>query len=119
MIEQFTVLVDGDIVCYRCAAACENEDESIAKWQVDQMMERIIRETNATHHKAFLTGGNFRYAIYPEYKANRRDTVKPKWLEPLREHLITQWNATLTIDIEADDALGIEQVKMRKEAGLF
>lgn len=108
MIE--TVLVDGDIVCYRCAAATEHETEDIARWQTSEMMRRILHETNAMQHRCFLSGGsNFRYDVYPEYKANRNDMPKPKWLQSVREHLVTEWNAKVTDGIEADDAMGIAQ----------
>ena len=105
-------LIDGDIVAYRCAAAYENQDENLARWQTSEMMRRILHETNALDFKCFLSGGrNYRYDIYPEYKANRIDTPKPKHLEALREHLVTDWKALVTDGIEADDALGIEQCK--------
>jgi 5'-3' exonuclease len=101
-------LIDGDIVCYRCAAANEKAEPGIAKWQADQMLTRIIEETNALDWKIFLSGdNNFRYTIFPDYKANRRDMVKPRHLELLREHLVLEWNATICDGIEADDALGI------------
>ena len=108
MIE--TALIDGDIVCYRCAAATEHEPEDIACWQVSEMMRRILHETNAMQYKCFLTGSNnFRYSVYPEYKANRKDLPKPKHLQAVREHLVTAWNAKVTDGVEADDMLGIEQ----------
>lgn len=108
MIE--TALIDADIVAYRCAAATENDTEDIACFQVTEMMNRILHETNAMQYKAFLTGSNnFRYGIYPDYKANRKDTVKPRHLEAVRAHLVSTWKAAVTDGIEADDALGIEQ----------
>jgi 5'-3' exonuclease len=106
MIE--TALIDADIVAYRCAAATENETEDIACWQTSEMMRRILHETNAMQFRAFLTGdNNFRYSVYPEYKANRKDMQRPKWLQRVREHLVTDWKASVTDGIEADDALGI------------
>lgn len=108
MIE--TAIVDGDIVAYRCAAATENEPEELAQWQTSEMMRRILHETNAMEHRCFLSGSdNFRYSIYPEYKANRKDMPRPKWLQTVREHLVTAWNASVTDGIEADDAMGIAQ----------
>lgn len=109
MIE--TVLVDADIIAYRCAAATANEDVAIALWQTSEMMNRIVYETNAQSFKCFLSGsGNFRYGIYPDYKANRRDMPKPLHLQAVREHLVLEWKATVTDGIEADDAMGIEQM---------
>jgi hypothetical protein len=32
---------------------------------------------------------------------------RPKWLQRVREHLVTDWKASVTDGIEADDALGI------------
>lgn len=108
MIE--TALLDGDIICYRCAAVTENENEDLACWQAGEMIRRILHETNAMQYRCFLTGSdNFRYSIYPEYKANRKNIPKPKHLQTIREHLVTQWNATVTDGIEADDAMGIAQ----------
>jgi DNA polymerase I len=108
MIE--TVLVDADIVAYRCAAATENETQDIATWQTSEMMNRILHETNAMQYRCFLSGSdNFRYSIYPDYKANRRDMPRPKWLQQVREHLVSVWGAVVTDGIEADDAMGIAQ----------
>lgn len=118
MIE--TVHIDGDIVVYRCAAATENETEDIAKWQTSEMMRRIVHETNAMGFNCFLTGsGNFRYGLYPDYKANRKDAPKPKWYSVVREHLVTEWNAKVTDGIEADDAMGIEQCALTYDQSII
>lgn len=109
MIE--TALIDGDLICYRCAAVTENDTEDIACWQVSEMMNRMLHETNAMQYQCYLTGSNnFRYDVYPEYKANRKNVPKPRHLNVVREHLVTEWKATVTDGIEADDAMGIEQV---------
>lgn len=105
-----TSLVDGDILVYRAALACKDEEEDLACWQAGEMMRRILHETNCMLHKCYLSGGvNFRYDINPEYKANRRDVPKPKHYEAVRAYLVTEWQASVTDGIEADDALGIEQ----------
>lgn len=102
-------LIDGDIVAYRCAAANENEDLGIAIWQTDQMLSRILEETNSDSWKIYLSGdNNFRYTIFPDYKANRRNQPKPKHLEGVREELVLSWAASICDGFEADDALGME-----------
>ena len=112
-----TALIDSDIVAYRCAASCEKqgavvEPPEVAIIRVDDLMQRILHETAAYDYQAFLTGSNnFRYKINPEYKANRKDTKKPEYLEECREHLVTQWKAQVTDGYEADDSMGIEQTK--------
>lgn len=102
--------IDGDIIVYRCAAANEHEHENLAVWQTSEMMTRILHETNSAAYTCFLSGSrNFRYDVYPEYKANRKDMPKPRHYNAVREHLVTEWKAKVTDGIEADDAMGIEQ----------
>ena len=63
----------------------------------------------------FLTGsGNFRYTVNPNYKANRKDARRPKWLHQIREHLVTKWGASVSNGTEADDEMGIAQDKETK-----
>ena len=109
MIEH--VLIDADIVAYRCSAATENDAEDIAHWQASEMVRRIVHETNAMQYHLYLTGSdNFRYSVYPDYKANRKDVPKPTWLQSVRAHLVTEWGAKVINGIEADDQLGIDQM---------
>ena len=101
--------IDGDLVAYRCAAANENADLGIAIWQANQMLSRILEEVNVNDWKIYLSGdNNFRYQIYPDYKANRRNQPRPRHLAGIRENLIREWNATICDGYEADDALGME-----------
>lgn len=107
-------LVDGDLVTYRCAASCEKqgvvtEDLGIAQARANDLLVRILQEaTNGNEHHIFLSGGeNFRKKLVPSYKANRENQKRPDYLEPLREWLVVNWQATITDGIEADDAIGI------------
>ena len=104
-------LIDGDIVCYRCAAASENEPKEVAVLRAADLMNRILHETGAESYHVYLTGGdNYRYKYNPEYKANRKDVPKPQYLQDLREYLVIDWKASVEDGQEADDAMGIEQM---------
>jgi 5'-3' exonuclease, N-terminal resolvase-like domain len=75
------------------------------------MIERICIATNSSDIECYIGGSdNFRYKIYPEYKANRTKE-KPHYLEACREMLVTQYKATVVNGAETDDALGIAQTK--------
>jgi len=100
-------LVDGDILCHRCAASAENDPEEIAILRSDNQLREILANTKADTYEIFLSGeSNFRYDIYPEYKANRKQE-KPRWLQNCREFLVTEHHAKVTEGYEADDAIGI------------
>jgi len=102
-------IIDGDIVAYRCSASAENDPEEIALLRVETMMRDMLHDTQSDTYKTFLTGkNNFRYKIYPEYKANRKDKPKPVWLEVCRNYLLEHWGAIISDGCEADDLMGIE-----------
>lgn len=106
-----TALIDADLVAYRCAASAENDPLEIAIVRANDLINRIVFETNATEYRCFLTGSdNYRYQYNPEYKANRKDLPRPRWLQDVREHLVVAWKASVEDGQEADDALGICQV---------
>ena len=115
MIDNRTAIIDGDIICYRCAASCAKqgvtvEPVEVAILRVNELMQRILHDTQSTAYKVFLTGSNnFRLKYNPEYKANRKDTPKPEWLEQCREYLVTEWKATVSDGCEADDLMAMEQ----------
>lgn len=116
-------LLDLDIIAYRSSASCEPtmvkhflEPKELALLRCEDLIQRILHETGATSYKGYLGGeDNFRYKIYPEYKANRSNKPKPTWLQDVREYLVTEHNAIICDGIEADDALGIEQTFLYNE----
>ena len=104
------LLIDGDIFVFRCAAAAENEDVGIAKYYIDQLLDNVVEALKATEFQFFLTGeNNFRYQVYPEYKANRIGQPVPRHKQALKEYLINKYNATVSEGCEADDLIGIAQ----------
>jgi len=104
-------LIDADLIAYRCAATCEEMDTAeTAIARCHYLTETILHSTQAVNYTLFLTGSdNFRKTINPEYKANRKDKPRPKWLQACREALVLEWQAVVTEGIEADDAMGIAQ----------
>lgn len=105
-------LIDADIVAYRVACTLAEDDaEDFVYARTEDLVDQILVNTEATEYRLFLTGkNNFRYSIYPEYKAHR-PTEKPFWLEKCREYLIATFNAEVINGQEADDALGINQTE--------
>jgi 5'-3' exonuclease len=102
-------LVDGDLVAYRCAASAEQNEADIALIRASRTLQDIVSVTGAEEARVFLSGSNnFRYTLYPEYKANRKDMVRPRHLETVREYLVLEWSASVTDGYEADDAIGIQ-----------
>ena len=103
-------LLDGDIFCYRVGYTSNDIDLNLAKYRIDESIKNTLNEVSATEYRIFLSDSenNFRLKLYPEYKANRTQP-KPKWLEDLKAHLITEWKASIAFGQEADDAMGISQ----------
>lgn len=105
-----TILVDADIVAYRCAASAEDEDIDVAIMRTDNMMMDLL--SFGDNHLSFLSGpNNFRKEINPEYKANRKDIIKPQWLNDCKQYLVDEYHAIVTDGYEADDALGFNQTE--------
>ncbi len=104
--------IDGDILIYRIGFTTQEVPVEIACHRMDDSITKIADATEAEELKIFLTGTGhtcFRYKIDPLYKANRKNQKKPTWYSELRAHLVHDYNATVTVDLEADDALGIAQ----------
>lgn len=106
-------LLDGDIFCYRVAAASQDVSEAVAKARLDEMLEDMLLYDlpDVKDYEGYLTGkDNFRYAratIQP-YKGNRTQP-KPENLQCLRDHAVNDWGFTVIDGEEADDAMGKNQ----------
>lgn len=105
-------LIDADIVAYRVACTLSDDDaEDYAYARAEDLIDQILVNTEATEYHLYLTGkDNYRYSLYPEYKAHR-PKEKPFWLEKVRQYLIANFNAEVVNGQEADDALGIAQTE--------
>jgi 5'-3' exonuclease len=109
------ILIDGDIVAYRCAFKCNDEPEKTACYTTGSFLSEMISELftkidGEPDYRVFLTGkGNFRndIAVTAPYKGNRKEKEKPVHLEAIRQYLVENWNATVSEDQEADDDIAI------------
>ena len=108
----FKLLIDGDLFAYRNAASAENDDVEVAYMRVNSLLHAICTEFNTVDYVIYLSGkNNFRFNVYPEYKANRIGVPKPRHLEAVREYLISEYHAEVSEGCEADDLMAINQTE--------
>ncbi len=154
------VLIDGDIVCYRCGFAAESYmyrvlceeryadsdmvftsqsaantylgslpayitahiDKEVvpqplknALGTVKRVINRTLKDCQTTDYQVFLTNTdlshNFRYKIDNTYKANRKGSSKPFHYDGIRNYLLRHHPTLLVDGQEADDEMGIVQVR--------
>jgi len=83
-------------------------------------MRRILETTGATSYACYISGSNnFRYTIYPEYKANRKGKPDPIYRQDANAYLVTEYQATVTDGYEADDGIGIEATRLFAQGSDF
>lgn len=117
---QKTLLLDGDLIAYRIAAALEkatdwgdglwtlhcHEDDCYAA--LTRQTLRLMEDTKQSDVVIAISAPtNFRKAVNPEYKANRKSVRRPMCLAPLIEFMKEEYNHVVLDDIEADDVMGI------------
>ena len=105
-------LIDADTVVWRVGFTTEEDPFWVARARCDVMLDKILLDTGVRSYDLWLSDSaqnNFRYSVYPLYKANRIGKPKPKHYEALKEYLIREWDAKFSVDMEADDYLGIFQ----------
>lgn len=108
-------LIDGDILLYRIGWTTQMDTPDIARIRTDSLIDSILMETGATEYELWLSDNkekNFRFNLWKEYKANRTQP-RPAHYEVIKEHLVREWSARIAHGMEADDALGIAQLRER------
>jgi 5'-3' exonuclease len=109
------ILIDGDIVAYRCAYKSIDDRAEYAAYSAGSYLSDLISDLyilidDEPEYRVFLTGkGNFRheYAVTAGYKENRKDKEKPEHLAAIRQYLIDEWEAIVSDEEEADDLIAI------------
>jgi 5'-3' exonuclease len=101
-------IIDGDTVAFACAASAEDTEEPwIACGRAKEMLANILADCETNSYEVWLSGkNNFRYSVYPEYKANRIGAYRPKWEKEVKQYLTDQWGANWSDGCEADDMVG-------------
>ena len=114
---QRVLLIDADSIMYTSTYFPEDsllefptEEEQLeeAKYRTRTKLQEIqinVEEWyNIVQTYIFIGGkGNFRYKIFPEYKANRKDTIKSPLLPFIKEYMIEELKAIESHGGEADD----------------
>jgi 5'-3' exonuclease len=101
-------IVDADSFAFRTAVAKDDHELNDLISTLDIYINNALDEVGATSYQLYLSGrDNFRYKVFPEYKAQRYKKTRPKWEPALKRHLVDQWNAEVIDGIEGDDACGI------------
>lgn len=123
------LLIDGDMVAYRAAAAEEkgmdfgetfvlSADANSGRANLDLMVSGWVEALKADHVVMALTDSvNYRKKVMPSYKSNRDGVRRPMILSAMRQHLIDSYDTKTVPTLEADDVLGIMAThpKMLKE----
>lgn len=115
------LLIDGDVIAFTAASAAQHtityqsgivmpfahkaEGEAI----VDNMMIGLRTLLNSRKEQVLLSDPkeNWRHDIWPSYKDNRKEAMKPLLLSHLKDYLREKYKAVHWATLEADDALGI------------
>jgi hypothetical protein len=116
-------LVDADILVYEVAFASVTANEGkippfdYAAEMFDMRLQNICAMVDATEPPLlFLTGkGNFRYDIAKTTPYKVRDQEKPFHYHNLKAYAIGKHGAIVTVGMEADDALSLEQTKRPRD----
>jgi len=102
--------VDADIVAYRCASVCEGATFPALKSVLDEFIWNITRETGIKKMAMFLSGPSnkcyrHRFAKTKEYKGNRKNIVRPFWINEAKQYIVEEYGGYLIEEYEADDLI--------------
>lgn len=129
--EEVTLLIDGDSIAFTAASAAQyvHEDEwgfvqpfarrAEGEAVVDNMLFHLTQGLHATHVRIALTDPeeNWRRGVWPGYKANRTNSVRPLLLTILKDYLREKHKAFHWPGLEADDVLGILSTEPKSYGG--
>ena len=115
-----TILIDADVLAFESSIIAQENiqweeelwtvhaDMAVAKNRVIGRIEQFKDLLKADEVVLALSDrANFRRKLFPEYKSNRRKSVLPIILKPMKEWMINELDAQLWANVEADDVLSI------------
>lgn len=111
--DPWTILVDADSLVF-AAAVKGAESLQACREAFDRRVRRLIREFRTLGDCRFIVSGTircFRYSVYSEYKATRKQVAGPPHRRAIREYAIEKYRAEPADNwgpYEADDILGLE-----------
>lgn len=121
-------LIDGDILLYSIGSLKDETTGEPLFWpltlaRLDGKIKQIVREAGADEYVVYVTGkGNFReyVATIKPYKGNRPEE-KPYHYKNIKAYFegTNNHEVIFTQGIEADDAMGIEQMARYFKVGTF
>ena len=86
---------------------------------VNEMLISMFERLKTNNYRLYLSDTeehNFRYKVFPDYKANRKDSRVPEHLTACKQHLLDRWGAVIAHGMEADDAMGITQCSLQADS---
>lgn len=118
-------IIDMDPLVYKCGFSIEKFNKELDAWEVEppkhafyninSMVKKCLRLSGTDEYTGYLTAsgrGNFRFELFPEYKANRKDARRPFYYNEIREFCVNRWNAEIVKGQEADDSCSIKQCQL-------
>ena len=100
-------VMDGDIIAWKSAFIADSE----GPMTLDSIIGNIVRKWKPKGVKEFMIAlsdkENFRKKLFPDYKSNREEVVKPDSLGMAFDTIRERYDTLTLPELEADDILGI------------
>lgn len=121
-----TLLIDGDMLVFRSCCACIEyspfNKDTVIRSDIEEMKRNVRLRIEQVEQLAFdhfdepinsivtFSGSNnFRYTVFPDYKANRKGKPKPINYKEVVEWVKATYDFAEEECVEADDLMGMMQ----------